>query len=186
VLLFPSAGGALVWLGDATRRLVRREGQRTSGREAAAGVAVAAVVLAVWFGALALGEHLRARHRWAVHVCQVSGTSRFCSWRSVAGGHPVGVWDGAGVPGGGTAETRLELPAGSYRLHATLDLAPGSRVEGRAVVSAGARTAEAVGVSGQPSTLELDVDHPGGPLVVRLAAQGAERVWISALRVEAR
>jgi hypothetical protein len=174
VLLFPAAGGALGWLGS----------RKTVG-EAATGGAVVLAVLGVWYGTLALGSHLREGHRWAVHVCRIAGEARFCAWRGTGGTAPRGVWNGAGLDPGSSAESRIELPTGSWRLQATLDLAPGSSLQGQATLAADGASLT-TSVSERPTTVELTLDHPGGPVIVHLAGQGPARLWLSDLKVTAR
>jgi 4-amino-4-deoxy-L-arabinose transferase-like glycosyltransferase len=189
VLLFPAAGGALGWLAG-----LRTAQPGKTVREAVTGGAVVLVVLGLWGVSLSLGARLRERHRWAVHVCQVAGETRFCGWRRAGGSAPRGVWNGVGVEAGSAASSDIELPAGRWRLQATLDLAPGSGVHGRATLDLApgsgvqARAPLAVidsEVSERPLPVAVTFQHPGGPLGVslRLAGDGAARLWLSDLKV---
>lgn len=206
LLLFPPAGAAVVWAAGVARRLLRERALPADvRREALAGALAVAVVFAGWPALTWAGERLREGHRWAAHACWVDGQGGVCKWRRAGdrSGAPVqGVWNGVGMRAipGAAIEARLELPAGRYRLRASLDLAPlrpDAPAPPAANVSVVAGTASstvpfaqlvAETRAGRGVPLSLELDHPGGALLVRVAGDGAAEpwIWLSDLRLERR
>jgi 4-amino-4-deoxy-L-arabinose transferase-like glycosyltransferase len=192
MFLFPPAGAALVWLGEAWAR------RRTPDwrREALIGAGALALVLLGWPALSWGGARLRDGHRWAAHVCHVEGRARTCKWRrDDRGGDSgiVGVWNGLGLAAGKRARMELDLPAGRKRVRARLDLAPIEGPAGTVTLQAGAASVEVATLRLQGESraartvpVELEILHPGGPLVLRLAAaQAGPRVWLSDLGIDA-
>ncbi len=208
-LLFPAAGGALVWLAEAPRRLWRERLLREVVSEVMVGAVVVAGVFLAWPCVTAAGESWRETHRWAVHVCRAEGKARLCKWYARVGGPDqsplVGVWNGLGLALGRQpvgAETELVLPGGTYRIRAAVDQAPLSEgaLKGSASFSAGDAVGKPIDMAeidrasrvGDTVPVEIEVEHPGGPLTVRFEAQldGDEgpgtRIWLGELEVTAR
>jgi 4-amino-4-deoxy-L-arabinose transferase-like glycosyltransferase len=215
VLLFPFAGLALVWLAEAARDVVgRRQGApRRLALQAAFGVLASAVVFAGWPRVLAAAAGLRARHRFGVCACEVSGRGQICLFRAEAprpsdGRSPVrGVWDGIGVTAD-TAPARaaadVELPPGRYRVSALADTVmaspiPSARLDLRA---GGAGLASALlpqPPGTPPARISGIVDHPGGPLRLEVVAASLPpatvmspgtpvappTLWLSDIKIEA-
>jgi hypothetical protein len=202
IFLFPYAALALRWLVVAPRR--------ARLAEAAAVAAVVCALGAGWPRLLHAAAGVRARHRWAVCVCDVAGQSRLCRFRATVPRpgdqtSPLrGVWNGIGVRVEGAeaaAETRLELPPGRYRVSVRGDggdAAParagtdpgGAAPPLRATLRAGGGVLaeEAVAV-GATAILAGDFNHPGGEAVLDLRvgrdAQGAvPTAWFTDIRVE--
>ena len=148
IFMFPFAAETLGWLARAVRTAVGTTASRGARAEGAGDTAVVPVrsawrtrevigvglaIASVWVGwprLVRAGAELRARHRWAVCVCQAGETTRLCDWRAVipAPGTAVspvrGVWDGVGLraSGDGTeADTEIDLPPGRYRVTARID-----------------------------------------------------------------
>jgi 4-amino-4-deoxy-L-arabinose transferase-like glycosyltransferase len=193
MLLFPPAGAALAWA-SAGKGSSPKSDRRRDLIAAAAGIAV---VFAGWFAATAIAAKLREDHRWAAHVCHVEGRAQLCQWRrdDGAGPSPIrGVWDGFGLTAGGRARAELVLPPGRRRVEARLDLAPVAAADGSVTFAAGAASTTLSRAqlatesrAGRTLAIALDVEHPGGPLVLRLSSAGAgPRVWLSDLQIEAR
>jgi 4-amino-4-deoxy-L-arabinose transferase-like glycosyltransferase len=183
MFLFPAAGAALAWA---------REG-RACARQGLVAAGVAALVLLAWQTTTWAGQRLRERHRWAIGVCHVGGRAVSCAWRPEGPSGIRGVWSGVGLAGDARARMELEVPAGTWRVSARLDLAPVEpaagtvrfEADGAAVEVARGRL-ETESRVGRVVPLELLVTHPGGPLSLRLSSQGAgPRVWLDDLRVEA-
>jgi 4-amino-4-deoxy-L-arabinose transferase-like glycosyltransferase len=195
MLMFPPAGAAVAAVSEQARR---QTSDRWRLRTVALLLAPVVALFALWPLLLHVGERLRARHRFAAHVCRVDGQARICLWRSVGeGDSPLrGVWDGLGL-GRGAGALALELPAGRYRVHAQLDLAPvppaSARSPGSATVTiAGAAQSVALpalrlaSAGGRVEVIEREVAHAGGALLVRLAVDelpGATRLWLGGLAV---
>jgi hypothetical protein len=195
VLLFPLAGVGLAWLGESAVASAReRRPPAGLAREAVAGALAVALLFGGWAATLAIGARLREGHRWAVAVCRVGDEARFCKWRPVGPGpsRVLGVWNGVGVslPSGGgaaAAEVALSVPAGRHRVRGVVDLAPPTDGAGKLVLRAAGVSAEsALGTAAGP--LALDVEHGGGPLVIRVEVEGRgpARAWLSELVVERR
>ncbi len=138
VLLFPIAGGGIVFAADALAHMRRRK-RIPSGLRREAGAAVLTVLLAAGgIAGLAWGgQRLVERHRFAFAVAEIAGGDGKTAvlWRHEGGGDSSvrGVWDGVGVrvPTAGKAEAIAELkaPAGKLRITAHWDLAPASGTE---------------------------------------------------------
>ncbi len=152
IFMFPFAAAALVWLVASVRDLARgargsaaspspdalalgapgvTPARRTAGRALAIAALsfFPALLFLGWHLMLRAGEHLRARHRWAVCVCTVDGKGRLCNWRALPTGaalerSPVrGVWNGVGLrvadPDGAGVAAAAELPVIPGRYHVT-------------------------------------------------------------------
>ena len=154
-LLFPYAACALDWSFAVVMLnfAARRDGHPLAGEEwrATALIAVAAVValFVSWSAALAVGNVLRARHRWAVTVCEypLAGQTHLCSWRrsGPAGAgreSPVrGTWQDVGLRVHGSSErgvmggARTEVPvgAGRFRVRGVVFMPQGSAPQGLAL-----------------------------------------------------
>ena len=141
-LMFPLAGWALAWV---TENLAPRswpawrQQWRQRRRPLLAGAAAVLLLAVGWPTLLWAGERLRARHRFAAHVCEVAGKKLMCLWGRSDGGtgdSPVrGVYDGVGLTlrqegrgqGGAavvSAAAEVEVPPGRLQLRATVDVAP--------------------------------------------------------------
>jgi hypothetical protein len=138
MMLMPLSALALDWLVQTARQI--RGGPRapTWRREAVFAVALPSMIFMLVPALGYAGERLRTSHRWAVHECEILGHARFCSWRTVENQSASdgasglkGVWNGVGFeipagspesPGKLVAETRVDLPAGDYRITAESDL----------------------------------------------------------------
>ena len=211
LMLFPPAGAALIWVAVLLGRVFRRRVVRDLRREGLTGAVAVVAVFVGWWVLTEVGERLREGHRWAVHVGWVGQKAVACKWRRAADEDApvVGVWNGAGVAlvPGAAIEARIPVPRGRHRVRAGLDLAPlaalgGAAVPGPVWFAAGtaARTTVPVdqlidqSLAGNEIPVELNVDHPGGDLVVRLGvdpAKGAAppstlRLWLNALHIDAR
>jgi 4-amino-4-deoxy-L-arabinose transferase-like glycosyltransferase len=203
ILLFPSAGAALVWLGDAAAALVRERRLFAERRREAIGAGAAlALLLTLWPALSWGGGRLRDGHRWAAHVCQVGSSRLVCKWRrdhEAASSGIRGVWNGLGLAPGARARLELPLPSGRWRVRAALDLAPAVPSSGGVVLlraASGPNEVRAVEVTmerlsresraGGTAPVELEIPHGGGPLVLRLEASpaAATRLWLSDLRIE--
>ncbi len=205
-LLFPSAGGAVVWLCDRVKVFAVAPSVVPGVRREAlvAGACVTAIFVG-WPLVLACGAGLRARHRFAVHVCQIAGQARACQWRSWAGADLRGVHDGVGLAltgdRSGTAILELPLPAGTYELQSRVDLAPIPPIDrvpsGEVALFTGAQEpfahvplAALDDASRRGTTVPLagTVTHAGGTLRLSLAITGTPvpaptRVWLVDLRI---
>jgi len=190
LLLIPAAGGALVWAAE----LVRTRGPHWR-RETVLVAAALALVFGGWPALSWAGGKLRDRHRWAAHVCHAGGQALICKWRREGAGDSGirGVWNGLGVAADTGARLEVPAPAGRLRVRAQLDLVPGLAAWGSALLRApGARAEVALdrldraSRAGRTVPVELEVDHPGGLLVLGLESAGkGPRVWLSDLRIEA-
>ncbi len=206
MLMFPAAGGAVMAAADGVSRFAREPGGRRRAL-ATVGLVTAAVVLmfASCAGLVHAGEALRDRHRFVVAACRIAGEARLCKWRPVrdsgeasAGGGLAGIWDGVGIgidESPHAAETQIDLPAGTWRVGARIDVAPPGPVSGLVTVRAGDTVFatrsldELLGASGHGTVLPFEATyvHAGGPLTVRLQVHGRinapVRVWLSDLRM---
>jgi hypothetical protein len=183
LLAFPFVAVALGEIAGGLRAAWTRS--RTDLLRAAKVLGPAVIVVVVWRLAwpalLDAGTGLRARHRWAVTEVALDDGRRLLLWRAEAplaaqsplAGAPEGLHIRARDDGRPTAlRVRLgggALPAGHYALHLRLEVASGA-----ARVSLGA-TSVAVG-AGVPATFDAVIDHPGGPLTMSGATEGAT-VW---------
>lgn len=203
VLAFPNAAGCAVRAWDAVRlRSVPALPDAPAPAPAkglwnlAAALIATALVLALSWVTVSWGDSLRARHRFAVHACEVKGSWHYCLWRSADPGRsgrpsPVkGVFDGVGLSLGSEetgAETLLPLGPGSHRLHAQLTaIAPG-QTGGEAFLLLDGREHARVPLSRLQGGLGLTLSFETQG-AVRLALRGVApqggRVWLEGLRVE--
>jgi hypothetical protein len=142
-----------------------------------------------WPAVLEGGAGLRARHRWAASEVELDGRRRLLLWapapplaaQSPLAGSPEGVHvrvDGGGLPtplrlrvGGGP------LPAGRYAFHFRLEAPSAARftLAGK-IAMIGAST---------PVAFETEIDHPGGPMALSAATDGAVpgTVWIGDAKI---
>jgi hypothetical protein len=183
LLALPFAAVALGELAGFARALVRRS--RADLVRAAKGLGPALVVVIVWRLAwpalLDAGTALRARHGWAVTEVALDGSRRLLLWgpspplaaQSPLAGSPEGVHIRARDDGRVTAlRVRLgggALPAGRYTLHLRLEAASGAARFSLAATSVDV-------AAGVPTTFDAEINHPGGPLTMSGAAEGAG-VW---------
>jgi 4-amino-4-deoxy-L-arabinose transferase-like glycosyltransferase len=196
VFLFPPAGAALTALGLTFRgpaewpALLRRIGIPA---------AALLVLLAGWVLFLRLGAVLRERHRFAAHACRVAGQDRVCLWRRAVPGPGDsgihGLWNGVGLAPGAAARSAVLLPPGHYRVSAALDLSPVGTPAGPGTVTFSAGGAPPFTVAlpaldelsraGREQPVALDVQHPGGPLSLRLEVAGTvlPRLWLGKLEI---
>jgi 4-amino-4-deoxy-L-arabinose transferase-like glycosyltransferase len=197
ILMFPIAGGGLVFLPEAAAHIRRlRRIPRGLGRELAWALAALLFIAALIPGAAWAGSRLVEAHRFAIHVLDLDGRKVLGKWRpDSAGPSPVqGVWDGVGVrlarrdaEGRAAARTEIELPAGRYLVRAAWDAAPPDGVEGpeatddvKVVLRVNDQVVEelplatllAAGAQGQARPIEAVVEHAGGPLRLLLEARG--------------
>ena len=135
-LLFPYAAYALVWFAEQ-----RRAPRKGSKRCVAWMLFFVGVVFLGYPALLTAAEGLRARHRWAVSVCQVPSSrndagvvAHLCEWRrraklqtdasSAIASDVRGIWNGVGLrlsgAGDGAVETDIPLDAGQYRVRVTV------------------------------------------------------------------
>ena len=237
IFMFPYAAAALIWLvrcGAAGVRAGRRPGgvpthptpAATSasrdtdapgepprpGREALAVTLAVVALLVGWPALISAGSALRDRHRWAVCVCRVAGTTTLCDWRATATGSDArsplrGVWDGVGLrlPDARTvaAVSEIDLPPGRYRVTARADRPPPAGTErspsagdARLQLEADQQTIGAAAWSpneaGDARTLDGTLVHLSGKLRLELRATeltpsratGPTTVWLSDIRVE--
>lgn len=197
ILMFPVAGGALIFLREAAAHVRKlRRVPKGLWREVRYAFGAAVLIVGSVPGLAYAGAHLRDRHRFAVHVCAADNHTRACLWRSE--GRPPsrvrGVWNGVGLRIGGTtdarvaARTQVSLPAGRYWLRAEWDLAPAEHpaVAGAAGALGGRSATLRAGVGvpvlvraplfalaaaaadGAALPIEVSVEHPGGPLPITL------------------
>jgi hypothetical protein len=199
VLLFPAAGAGLV----ALVRLVRGGASKVVAAPLALRLAPVACVFIGWALLTRAGAWLRDGHRWAAHLCHVEGRPAVCKWRRAqpgAGDSGVrGVWNGVGLalrPGAG-ARAEVVLPPGRYRVSAALDLAPVPAAVPGGTASLAAASSQvplplatlvADSRAGDVERVDLQVDHPGGPLRLELNAApdaaSAAHLWLGELRID--
>jgi 4-amino-4-deoxy-L-arabinose transferase-like glycosyltransferase len=185
MFLFPPAAGALVWAAGLVRG--RGAGWRREGMLAAVALAL---IFAGWPALSWAGGALRDRHRWAAHVCHVSGRAQICKWGRAGGAGSSGirgVWNGLGVAAGASARLDVPAPAGRLRVRASIDVASPRPATGPALFRVGAavRALAPEALAGAAIPVELEVDHPGGPLALTLTGvNSGPRVWLSELRIE--
>jgi 4-amino-4-deoxy-L-arabinose transferase-like glycosyltransferase len=228
-LMFPVAAGVLTFLLEATapirRRIARELGRRRASlapapvpaaggrplRHDLLAMALALLLLyAGWPAAKAAGQELRRGHRWAAHVCHVSGRPVVCKWKSTRpGASPVrGVYDGMGLDlsdldasGRAAARTSLPLPPGHHTLHARLDITGGAMppLEDQAcrlsLAAGGAAIAEiplaaVTAASGRSDTVPVALgfeSRPGVDIDLTVTCPPGPRrqgtVWLSGLEV---
>ncbi len=215
MLLVPFAVLAIEWLAKTARGLCRGTTNTCWKREGLAAIACAAAVFAAAPAVAWAGTHLRERHRWAVHECQVDGRAQFCKWRMATGaGEPRepavlrGTWNGVGfdLPGSGrslSGETELRLDPGVAEVGFSLDLplqTAATDVDGSVQVTANGQPLgepiplDAIATATRESaTLRwtAKIEHSGGPfrLQVRIAVRGNRsfgRLWLGDLRMSRR
>jgi len=189
IFMFPYAALALRWLAAAPRGGARKV-------ELAAVAAIVAALFVGWPRLLQAAAGVRARHRWAVCVCDVAGQSRLCNFRARVPGperrrdgpSPLrGVWDGIGLYIEGAeaaAETRLDLPPGRYRVSLRGEAGDGEGKSAggqgeiddgalgpslRATLRAGGAVLAEGPVGGREAVvLAGDFNHPGGEAAIDL------------------
>lgn len=148
------------------------------------------VLFAGWAALLAVGERLRARHRWAVSVCAYPAPERthLCLWRrgatapgqGLAGDSPLrGTWDGVGLhvnPSGSDAGGASEATAGEQGVlasaHTELALGPG-RFRVSAAVSLTGRAATGPGLAVALRANGRVIGRTLSPNVSAVGARGA-------------
>lgn len=205
IFMFPFAGLALRTLIDGPTDLfagrLNTRGRRRLARELAFSTAVVLLVLLGWPRLVDAGRSLRDNHRWAAAVCTLRDQPAICQWRPV-GSRPSpvrGVWNGVGLrPRAGeevAATTEVLLPAGRYRITATVDTAALASAPSINVTVRTAKQPLVIGAlpSSGPSTVSLDtfVEHAGGSLPLTFAAtsigagpdDGFPSVWLNDLSI---
>jgi 4-amino-4-deoxy-L-arabinose transferase-like glycosyltransferase len=194
IFLFPFAGLAWRWLGQAARGVLRgrlnERGRRRLVRELAGAVALVVAVFVAWPRVVAAGADLRERYRWAVAVCEVAGHTRLCDWKPTVpspgeGASSVrGVWNGVGLKLStslAATATDVDLPPGRYLVSVMADTASSSpspeiRLSLRARGASLAETTMPQPDGAPPRRLFGSVEHLGGPMRVEI---GAERIWVA-------
>jgi 4-amino-4-deoxy-L-arabinose transferase-like glycosyltransferase len=134
ILMFPIAGGALVFARDALGHLGRwRRVPAGLRRELGCATAAVGIMALLLPGLTWAGDRLRERNRFGVHVFALGDKTAVCKWRPTSGGlSPVrGIWDGVGLrlsavgpDGHVSARAELDLPPARYWIQAQWDLVP--------------------------------------------------------------
>jgi 4-amino-4-deoxy-L-arabinose transferase-like glycosyltransferase len=196
ILMFPIAGGGLVFAWDAFGHLRRwRRVPRGLQRELAWATAAVAVMALLLPGLVWAGDRLREKNRFGVHVFALGDKTAVCKWRPTSAGQsPVhGVWDGvglrlsaAGPDNHVSARATLDLPAARYWIQAQWDLVPVTattedaalgdavaivRANDTLLARAPLSALAGAGRDGTALPIEGLVDHPGGPLALTLDVQ---------------
>jgi len=197
VFLFPFAGLALVWAPRGLRLVARGRGRERWYflRELAVSGLLAGALFWGWPRLMAAGADLRARHRFAVSVCDLAGHGHVCAWRRTAsppGAAPSplrGVWDGFGLAlagGPARAVTEVELPRGRYRVSVVADAVGGDAAAGAPTLTLRVRDAALASASlppgAPPQQVAGVIEHPGGVLRLEAAADPARPAPPSAAR----